>query len=94
LTRLVDGEAMFVVSKHEKILHRGLSGGWHYHRDSAGRVMRDIPVKDRSSHSCDALSHGIAKIFRYQNEARFKMPDSKKKYAVASSVQPLFARGR
>ena len=46
LSRLVDGEPMFVVSKHERILHRALSGGWHYHRDSAGRVLRDLPVKD------------------------------------------------
>lgn len=65
LNRMVDGEPMFQVSKHEGILHRALRGGWHYHKDNAGRIMRDKPVKDINSHPADALSHGIARIFHY-----------------------------
>jgi len=66
LGRNVDGEAMLYLSKHEGILHRALNGGWHYHKDHTGQVLRDKPVKDLHSHPADALTHMVAKIFRIQ----------------------------
>lgn len=93
LTRtLSDGEPMFVVSKHEKLLHRALSGGWHYNKSSSGKVSDEPDNNDPNSHPASGLSHGIAKIFKYERESRYTLPPSKKKIAVGSSVQPLFQR--
>jgi hypothetical protein len=64
LTRMIDGRPMFQISRHERILHRALNGGWHYYKDAAGKVLKDKPVKDLNSHPGDAVSHGIAKIFK------------------------------
>ena len=94
LTRtLSDGEPMFVVSKHEKILHRSLSGGWHYNKSSSGKVSDEPDNADPNSHPASGLSHGIAKIFKYERESRLTLPPSKKKIAIGSSVQPLYQRG-
>ena len=65
---MVDGEPMFKVSRHEGILHRALRGGWHYHKDTSGKILRDTPVKDLHSHPGDALSHGVARIFQYKQK--------------------------
>ena len=95
LTRtLADGEPMFVLSKHEKILHRSLNGGWHYNKSSSGKVSDEPDNNDINSHPAAALSHGLAKIFKYERESRLKLPISRKKIAVGSSVQPLYATGR
>jgi len=95
LTRtLADGEPMFVLSKHEKIMHRSLSGGWHYNKSATGKVSDEPDNADINSHPAAALSHGIAKIFKYQKEQRMTLPASKRKFAVASSVQPLFSQQR
>ena len=91
---LADGEPMFVVSKHEKILHRSLSGGWHYNKSSGGKVSDEPDNADINSHPAAGLSHGLAKIFKYERESRIKLPASRKKIAVGSSVQPLYATGR
>jgi hypothetical protein len=53
---------MCLISPHEGILHRAFRGGWHYHKDAAGRVLKDKPVKDIHSHPGDAVSHGVARI--------------------------------
>ena len=60
--RNVDGEPMFLLSRHDVILHRCFRGGWHYGRDASGNVMRDKPRKDINSHPGDAVSHGVARI--------------------------------
>jgi hypothetical protein len=91
---LTSGEPMFVVSKHEKILHRSLSGGWHYNKSSSGKVSDEPDNADINSHPAAGLSHGLAKIFRYERESRIKLPASRKNIAIGSSVQPLFASGR
>jgi hypothetical protein len=64
LTMMVDGEAAFVISKNDAIMHRVLNGGWHYHKDSTGKVLNNKAVKDIYSHPGDALSHGLAMILR------------------------------
>lgn len=53
----------YLISRHEGILHRALSGGWHYHKDPSGRVLKDKPVKDIHSHPGDADGHSIARLF-------------------------------
>jgi hypothetical protein len=91
LTRtLADGEPMFVLSKHEKFMHRALSGGWHYNKSSSGKISDEPDNNDINSHPAAALSHGIAKIFKYERESRVKLPPSRKRVAISSSVQPLY----
>lgn len=86
---LSGGESMFVLSKHEKLMHRALSGGWHYNKSATGKVSEEPDNNDINSHPASGLSHGIAKIFKYQKEQRFNLPPSKKRIAVGSSVQTL-----
>jgi hypothetical protein len=57
-----DAKPLVQISRHEKILHRALNGGWHYKKDPSGRIIKDAPEKDIHSHPCDAVSHGIALI--------------------------------
>lgn len=95
LTRtLADGEPMFVLSKHEKVMHRSLSGGWHYNKSATGKVSEEPDNADINSHPAAGLSHGLAKIFKYEREQRIRLPATKKKIAVGSSVQPLYQHGR
>jgi hypothetical protein len=95
LTRtLSDGEPMFILSKHEKLMHRALSGGWHYRKSSTGKVSDEPDNADPNSHPASALSHGIGKIFKYERELGYKLPASKKRIAVGSSVQPLYQARR
>ena len=95
LTRtLSTGEPMFVLSKHEKLMHRALAGGWHYNKSSSGKISEEPDNNDINSHPAAGLSHGIAKIFKYEKESRITLPVSRKKIAVGSSVQPLYASGR
>jgi len=88
---LQDGVPKFILSKDDGILHRALNGGWHYRKDPTGRIIYDIPVKDISSHPGDALSHGLAKIFRYQKEKRLVLPIPNKR-AYSYAVQQLHKR--
>ena len=90
LSRTLSGsEPMFTLSRHDKIMHRSLSGGWHYNKSASGKVSDEPDNADINSHPAAALSHGIAKIFKYQKEQRFSLPPGKKKIAVGSSVQSL-----
>jgi hypothetical protein len=86
LSRLVDGDPMFITSSHEGMVHRALRGGWHYHRDASGKVLRDTPVKDMHSAVGDAISHGIARIFQYRQRPFTKIVERKvgRTYAVPS----------
>ena len=93
LTRtLSDGEPMFTLSRHERLMHRALSGGWHYNRSNTGKVSEEPDNNDPNSHPAAALSHWLARLFKYERENRITLPASKKRYAVASSVQPLYQR--
>jgi hypothetical protein len=61
---------MILLSRHEKVLHRALSGGWHYKRTPSGQVMKDLPEKDMHSHAIDALCHGMARLMASPKRAQ------------------------
>lgn len=69
MTKIVNGVPFFQVSPHvtegEKCnwIRIGLSGGYQYKVNPSGQVVRDGPFKNSYSHPCDALSHGLAKLF-------------------------------
>ena len=46
-----------------KALIDSLSGGWHYYKDSMGKVYEKGAVKDERSHPGDAFSVGAAELF-------------------------------
>ncbi len=87
--KLTEAEPMFVVSKHERLLHRALSGGWHYNKSSSGKVSDEPDNDDINSHPAAGLSHGIAKLFKYERESRYILPAPKRNIAIASAVGPL-----
>ena len=51
------GEPMMLVSANNKILDRGLAGGWHYRVNNQGQRTSTLPVKDDNSHPCDAWAN-------------------------------------
>lgn len=68
-TRVIDGQPGFLVSSDDDIMIEALGGGWHYHKNSAGQILTDKPVKDQHSHPGDALSHGITAILSPSGKA-------------------------
>jgi hypothetical protein len=56
------GEPLMVVSGDNKVLDRGLSGAWHYKKNNAGERASKLPVKDKSSHYCDAWATAICRL--------------------------------
>lgn len=56
LSASIDSDRMVLVSRHEKILHDALSGGYHYPKNPSG-VVGNKPVKDLHSHPGDAFSY-------------------------------------
>jgi hypothetical protein len=51
-----------LLSFHELLLHRGFSGGYHFHKDASGKINDREPVKNIHSHPCDAFTYGVEKI--------------------------------
>jgi hypothetical protein len=88
LNRNVDGVPMLQLSHHEGMLHRALRGGWHYHKDNVGRVLREIPVKDAHSAVGDAFSHGITRIFGYK-QIPFTKRVERRKFANSYGIPQL-----
>ena len=66
--RMIDGQPGFLVSSDDDIMIEALGGGWHYHKNAAGQILTDKPVKDQHSHPGDALSHGITAILNPTNK--------------------------
>lgn len=58
----VDGEPKILISCDDDVMMEAMGGGWHYHKNSSGMILKDKPVKDQYSHPGDALSHGLASI--------------------------------
>jgi len=77
--RMVDGEPMVQISKHLGNMIRCFRGGWHYHKDSSGKILKDSAVKDIHSHIGDAVSHGVARLLLLP-----KMKDKLKKIRDAN----------
>lgn len=82
LEKGLGGEAYFQVSPHVTFgepfnrVIAGLSGGWAYPVGTDGQPKRDKAIKDRHSHLCDALSHGLAKLF-IRPHKKYEKPDPK-----------------
>lgn len=85
LSRMVDGLPALVLSRNEGLLHQAFRGSWHYSVNASGQISGKIPVKDIHSHPADAFSHGIAKVFRYGESNRGKLPGSPKAKSRARS---------
>jgi hypothetical protein len=82
LNMMIDGEPMLQISRHEKILHQALRGGWHYLKTPTG-VVRDKPVKNIHSHPGDAFSYGAVTLLPWKPQ--IKLPSQAHRMAVARS---------
>jgi hypothetical protein len=67
LSQMVDGQPRFRLCRSDRVMHKALSGGWHYRKDSSGRVLRDLPVKDIHSHPGDTFGYGAATLLQMQD---------------------------
>lgn len=55
----IQGLPAIYLSPTEKLLHKGLRGGWHYKTDNSGKAVSNIPEKDEISHVCEAWANGV-----------------------------------
>lgn len=59
LNRMIQGMPAVYINCECRLLHKGLSGGWHYKTDNAGNIIGVLPEKNEVSHVCDALANAI-----------------------------------
>ena len=50
---------MVLLSADNKLLDKGLNGGWHYHINAQGKRTSKVPVKDEASHYCDSWAAAV-----------------------------------
>jgi hypothetical protein len=55
----IAGRSSFVVNKSNRWLDKALAGGWHFKTDNTGKVVKDLPEKDESSHVGDAFANAV-----------------------------------
>lgn len=53
------GEPLVLLSADNRILDKGLSGGWYYKTDKTGAIASRVPEKDEDSHPCDAWANSV-----------------------------------
>lgn len=59
LSHEILGKPAFILNINEHIVHRALSGGWHYPVDNSGHISSKLPDKNDSSHIGDAFSNAV-----------------------------------
>jgi hypothetical protein len=50
--------------RHAKVLIQALEGGWHYGKDTTGRIIKDRWVKSQASDVGEAFAYGCAMLTR------------------------------
>ena len=55
----IQGLPAIYLNPGEKLLHKGLKGGWHYKTDNSGKAISNIPEKNPVSHICEAWANGV-----------------------------------
>jgi hypothetical protein len=60
-----DGSPLIYVSQSAYDLHRALNGGWHFKSDNSGKIIGNLPVKDKAADVGDAAAYGVAKVLPY-----------------------------
>jgi hypothetical protein len=56
------GQPLILLSGDNKLLDKGLSGGWHYKKNNSGERASALPIKDASSHFCDCWAHAVCRL--------------------------------
>lgn len=56
------GDSLVLLSGDNKLLHRALSGGWHYPKNNMGERSGNLPVKNASSHVGDAWAAAVCRL--------------------------------
>jgi hypothetical protein len=55
----INGLPAFVISPQERLIHRALSGAWHYPVDNSGQISSKLPDKNDASHVGDAWANAV-----------------------------------
>ena len=82
LLKKIDERPWMMLSATDTVMHRALRGGWHYKKDSSGRIYTDKPLKDMHSHPGDALSYGVCHLLRMADTGFYDLPSWKRQEAV------------
>ena len=60
LSKMIQGmPAVIIDPVNCKVLHKGLSGAWHYKTNNSGEITSKVPDKDEISHPCDCWANGV-----------------------------------
>lgn len=62
LNMSLEGMPAIQINPDERVLHRALSGAWHYKTDNSGNLTKNVPEKDRSSHVGDAFANAVCTL--------------------------------
>uniref|UniRef100_A0A7C3ZB86 Uncharacterized protein n=1 Tax=Desulfobacca acetoxidans TaxID=60893 RepID=A0A7C3ZB86_9BACT len=95
LNSMVNGQPVVLISRHLQMLHRALSGAWHYKTDVTGNVIARgryvVPVKNEISrvgecfaYACNILRPGKGNFLAmpaYRRQ-RSRILDRAQNYAV------------
>jgi len=68
------GEPMVYLSGDNRLLDKGLSGGWHYPTNNSGEKTGKVPVKDEISHPCDAWANATCVLLPSNISTRPRLP--------------------
>lgn len=67
LQMMIQGLPAVTINPEERLLHKALSGGWHYKTDNNGNIIGQIPDKDEHSHIGDPFANGMSVLFPAQD---------------------------
>jgi len=59
LNMSIGGLPAIQINPDARLLHRALSGAWHYKTDNSGNIISKVPVKDESSHVGDPFANAV-----------------------------------
>jgi hypothetical protein len=79
-----------------RLLHKGLNGGWHYKTDNSGNVSRVEnvkPEKDKASHFCDAWANAVCVLLPTQDRTVNLSAYRKVAQAAKRRIQSYAGRG-
>lgn len=87
----IQGLPAIYLSPTEKLLHKGLRGGWYYKTDNSGKPVSNIPEKNNElSHVCEAWANGVCVMLPTfnvrQNLGEYRKAAAKAKQRVQSYV--------
>lgn len=70
------------ISATASLVHRCLSGGWHWKTDNSGGIIGVKPVKDKYGDIGDALAYMVARVFPYERNDKVDLRQDRLKMRI------------